>query len=136
MFKKRKTYKIGYQDMPEKSQSVVKSTSFYYFYRKNSSMKYLLALLILFASATGCKPKVLTGKALESKLKSTMSNYLDSTLQPGVTFKIEDVVYYPQVNEKNYICQFHVQMHFKSKDTLGIVAATISNDFLKVERKQ
>jgi hypothetical protein len=99
-------------------------------------MKYSLALLLLFALATGCKPKVLSGKALESKLKSTMSNYLDSTLQPGVTFKIEDVIYYPQVQEKNYICQFHVQMNFKSKDTIGIVAATISNDFLKVERKQ
>ncbi len=99
-------------------------------------MKYLLALIFLFGIVAGCKPKVLSGKALESKLKSTMSNYLDSTLQPGVTFKIEDVVYYPQVNEKNYICQFHVHMNFKSKDTLGIVAATISNDFLKVERKQ
>lgn len=99
-------------------------------------MKYSLILLLLFVLAAGCKPKVLTGKALESKLKSTMKNYLDTTLQPGVSFKIEDVIYYPQVNEKNYICQFHVQMNFKNKDTLGIVAATISNDFLKVERKQ
>lgn len=99
-------------------------------------MKYSITLLLLSFLVVGCKPKVLSGKALESKLKSTMKNYLDTTLQSGVTFKIEDVMYYPQANEKNYICQFHVQMHFKNKDTLGVVAATISNDFLKVERKQ
>ncbi|MEP6627189.1 MAG: hypothetical protein ABJA32_04355 [Ginsengibacter sp.] len=99
-------------------------------------MKYSLTLLLLFVLAVGCKPKLLKGNALESKLKSTMKNYLDTTLQPGVTFKIQDVIYYPQVDEKNYLCQFHVHMNFKNKDTLGIVSASISNDFLKVERKQ
>jgi hypothetical protein len=45
-------------------------------------------------------------------------------------------MYYPEVTEKNFICQFHVTMHLGNKDTTGIIAATISQDFQKVFRTQ
>ncbi len=99
-------------------------------------MKYFFTFILLLTLGSGCKPKVLSGVELQNKLIATMDDYLHKTLQPGVTFTIKDVIYYPQQDKKNYICQFHVDMHFKSKDTTGIVAATISNDFNKVIRER
>ena len=99
-------------------------------------MKYLFSFMLLFALVAGCKPKLLTGTALQNKLIETMDDYLHKTLQPGVTYKIKDVIYYPEVTENAFICQFHVEMHYKNKDTTGIVAATISSDFKKIERTQ
>jgi len=101
-----------------------------------SSMKYFFSFILLLVLGAGCKPKVLSRTTLQKKLISTMNDYLHKTLQPGVEYKIKDVIYYPEVMEKYYICQFHVSMHFKNKDTSGIVAATISNDFLKITRTQ
>lgn len=99
-------------------------------------MKYFFALMLLFILPTGCKPKLLSGKALEDKLIETMGDYLHKTLQPGITFTIKDVIYYPEVNKKLYDCQFHVNMHLDKKDTTGIMAATITNDFKEVVRTQ
>ena len=99
-------------------------------------MRYFFTFILLLALGSGCKPKVLSGTALQNKLVETMNDYLHKTLQPGVEFTIKDVIYYPEETKKDYICQFHVNMHFKNKDTTGIVAAVISNDFLKVERQQ
>lgn len=99
-------------------------------------MKYFFSLLLLLTLVTGCKPKELSGTALQKKLVETMKGYLHKTLQPGVEFTIKDVIYYPQVAEKNYICHFDVNMRLNNKDTSGVVIATISNDFLIVERKQ
>lgn len=84
----------------------------------------------------GCKPKVLSGAALQNKLVETMDDYLHKTLQPGVQFKINDIVYYPEKTKQMYICQFHVNMHYRNKDTTGIVGANISNDFKTVVRTQ
>jgi hypothetical protein len=99
-------------------------------------MKYLFTFLFLLTIAPGCKPKVLKGKALDNKLKETMTTYLRKTLNPDVTFEVKDVMYYPEVTEKNFICQFHVTMRKGNKDTTGIVAATITQDFQKVFRTQ
>lgn len=99
-------------------------------------MKYFFTFILLLVLGTGCKPKVLSGKALEDKLIETMSDYLHKTLKPGVTFTIKDVIYYPEVDKKLYDCQFHVNMHYAKTDTLGIVAATITNDFKEVKRTQ
>jgi len=99
-------------------------------------MKYFFAYILLVTFWAGCKPKVLTGAELQSKLIETMDDYLHKTLQPGVAFKIKDVIYYPEETKKRYICQFHVNMHFSNNDTTGIVAATISNDFTTVIRTQ
>ncbi len=99
-------------------------------------MKYFFTFILLLTLGTGCKPKVLSGAALQNKLIEVMNDYLHKTLESGVEFTIKDVSYYPQVEEKNYLCQFHVNMHFMNKDTTGIVSATISNDFKKVERTQ
>ncbi len=98
-------------------------------------MKYFFPFIILLILG-GCKPKVLSGVQLENKLKETMKEYLDTTLQPGVAVTIKDVIYYPEKDKNYYICQFHVSMHYSNKDTTGIVAATITNDFNKIERTQ
>ena len=99
-------------------------------------MKYFFTFILLLGLSAGCKPKVLSGPELESKLIETMKDYLHKTLQPGTGFTIKDVIYYPEKMKKLYICQFHVNMHFGKNDTTGVVAATISNDFSKVERTQ
>ena len=99
-------------------------------------MKQIIALVFLVAFVTGCKPKVLTGKDLENKLKETMTNYLDTTSIPGAKFIVKDVVYYPEAEKKDYICHFNVEMHSPNGDTTGTVVATITNDFKTVKRKQ
>jgi hypothetical protein len=99
-------------------------------------MRYFFTSILLFALGTGCKPKILSGPALQNKLIETMDDYLHKTLKPGVQVTIKDVVYYPEKTEKLYVCQFHVIMHYGQKDTAGIVAATITNDFSKVTRTQ
>jgi hypothetical protein len=97
-------------------------------------MRHFFTFVLLFAFAAGCKPRVLSGTELDKKLIETMSDYLHKTLEPGVKFEIKDVIYYPEVNSKMYDCQFHVNMHYKDKDTTGIVEATITNDFKKISR--
>src|SRR5688572_24877129 len=99
-------------------------------------MKYFFTFILLLALGAGCKPKVLSGAELENKLIETMKDHLHKTLQTGVEFTIKDVIYYPEKMKKLYICRFNVEMHYGQKDTTGIVAATISNDFSKVVRTQ
>jgi hypothetical protein len=94
----------------------------------------MISFLLVLSSA--CKPKILSGAELENKLIETMKDHLHKTLQPGVEFTIKDVTYYPEKNKRIYICQFHVNMHYDQRDTTGIIAATISNDFSKVVRTQ
>ena len=99
-------------------------------------MKYFITFILLLFLNAGCKQKVLSGVELQNKLISTMDDYLHKTLKPGAQFTIQDVSFYPKANEKLYLCQFHVNMHFGNRDTTGIMAATISNDFKKVTRTQ
>lgn len=99
-------------------------------------MKYLYVIFIVLAFNIGCKPKILSGKDLQDKLIETMGDYLHKTLNPGVQVKVKDVIYYPEVKYKAFICQFHVEMNYNGKDTTGIVAASISNDFQTVKRTQ
>jgi hypothetical protein len=99
-------------------------------------MKQFFTFVFLVALVAGCKPKVLSGKDLENKLKETMSNYLDTTSRPGTKFIVKDVLYYPEVEKEDYICHFNVEMHYPNGDTTGTVIATITNDFKTVKRKQ
>ena len=99
-------------------------------------MKYFITLLLLFAIASGCKQKLLSGVALQNKLKETMADHLHKTLKPGVQFTIEDVNYLAEPAEKAFVCQFHVHMKYENKDTTGLMIATISSDFTKVQRTQ
>jgi hypothetical protein len=99
-------------------------------------MKQIFTFICLLALAVGCKPKILTGKDLENKLKETVSNYLDTTSRPGAKFIVKDVLYYTEAEKKDYICHFNVDMHYPTGDTSGVVVATISNDFKTVKRKQ
>ena len=99
-------------------------------------MKYLFTLLIFLAFSIGCKPKILSGEALQNKLIETMDDYLHKTLKPGAQFTVKDVIFYPEADKKIYICQFHVSLHYATRDTTGIMGANISNDFKTVERTQ
>ncbi len=99
-------------------------------------MKYFFSFLLFFSLLAGCKPKVLTGTALQNQLMKTISNYLDTTLEKGIQFKVKDVIYFPDAKKGDYICQFHVYMKSNNRDTTGIVAATITNDFKDVKRSQ
>jgi hypothetical protein len=99
-------------------------------------MKYLLSFSLVCALAFGCQPKVLSGPALQSKLIETMQDYLPKTLAKNVTFKINEVAFYPDAEKKLYNCNFTVTMFMNGKDTTGLVVATISNDFMTVHRLQ
>lgn len=100
------------------------------------AMKYFFFFLLFFLLITGCKPKVLSGTALQNKLMETMGNYLDTTLKPGVHVTVKDVAFYPEASKSFYNCRFHVNMKFGNKDTTGIVVGTITNDFKTVTRSQ
>ena len=99
-------------------------------------MKYFFSLILLLTIAAGCKPKELSGVALQNKLIETMDSYLHKTLKPGVDLTIKDVTYFTDVPKKSYICQFNVNMHYQNKDTTGVIVAVITNDFKEVTRRQ
>ncbi len=99
-------------------------------------MKYFFSLILLLTIVAGCKPKELSGVALQNKLIETMSDYLHKTLKPGVEITVKDVNYFTDVAKKSYICQFNVKMHYLNKDTTGVMVATITNDFNQVTRTQ
>jgi hypothetical protein len=100
------------------------------------SMKCFYVILIVLAFNIGCKPKILSGKDLQNKLMETMGDYLRKKVNPAVKVKVKDVAYYPEVKEKSFTCQFHVETSYQGKDTTGIVGAIISDDFQKVTRTQ
>ena len=99
-------------------------------------MKYFLTAFFSLMIICSCKQKVLSGEALQNKLKETMHNYLDTTLVPGTQITVKDVAYYPEASQKLYNCRFHVRIQYKNSDTTGIVAASITNDFKTVKRFQ
>lgn len=99
-------------------------------------MKYFLTFFLFFILISSCKQKVLSGVALENKLIETMNNYLDTTLLPGTTVTVKDVAFYPEASQKLYNCRFHVRLQYKNKDTTGIVAASITNDFKTIKRSE
>jgi hypothetical protein len=99
-------------------------------------MKYFATLVILLLVFGSCKQRVLSGVALQDKLKETMHNYLDTTLLPGSKITVKDVAFYPEATQKLYNCRFHVRIQYKNSDTTGVVIASITNDFKTVERSQ
>ena len=107
-----------------------------FIFTSKKAMKYFFFFLIVFSLIAGCKPKVLSGAALQNKLMETMGNYLDTTLKPGVHATVKDVAYYPEASKSLYNCRFHVNMQFGNKDTTGVVVGTITNDFKTVTRSQ
>jgi hypothetical protein len=99
-------------------------------------MKYFLTIFLFFILLSSCKQKILSGVALQNKLIETMNNYLDTTLLPGTVVTVKDVTYYPEASKKLFNCRFHVRLQYKNKDTTGVVAATITNDFKTVSRNE
>ena len=99
-------------------------------------MKYFFTFIFFCFVIASCKQKVLSGVALENKLKETMHNYLDTTLLPGTQITVKDVAFYPEASQKLYNCRFHVRIQYKDKDTTGLVVASITNDFKTIKRSQ
>ena len=99
-------------------------------------MRYLFSLLVAIFLFTACKQKVLSGKELEDKLKETMTEYLHKTMRAGTEVKVEDMTWYADKERRIYICDFKVNVHTATSDTIGVMRATISQDFNKVERLQ
>ena len=97
-------------------------------------MKYFFTIFLFTTLITACKQKVLSGPQLDNKIIATMQDYLEKNAQPGVAFKVKDVTYYTDASIKSYRCEFHVAMHSDKLDTVGTMAAIISNDFKKVSR--
>jgi len=105
-----------------------------YIYKK--SMRNAISIFLLATAFVGCKPRILSGKDLEDKLKSTMKNYLDTAMAPGTQVNIQNLYYFTDTRRKRYICNFTVHVHNSKLDTTGIMVATIPNDFSKVDRTQ
>ena len=97
-------------------------------------VKYFFTIILFFILGIGCKPNPPKRTFLEKKLIETMSIYLRKTLNPGVTFNIQNVNCVPEKVQKLFVCQFNVDIHYKDKDTSGIMMANISYDFEKVTR--
>jgi hypothetical protein len=100
-------------------------------------MKKLLMFMAILSLAAGCRPNVLKGDALKSKLMETMSDYMNKkSSDTAPAFIVKDVVFYPRKDRNFYDCTFTVEMRSKTKDTTGIMTAEITNDFKKVFRIQ
>lgn len=97
-------------------------------------MKYCYTLLLLLVVGIACKPKPLTGKDLEDRLKEAMTDYLHHNTQPGTTVEVKGVTYYPDKQNQAYICEFDVRMKNEKIDTTGKMTAAISSDFKTVTR--
>lgn len=98
-------------------------------------MKRLIALLFLIiASACNRNPAPVD---LQANLKSTMVNYLYSTVKydsSKVRYAIvDDVIYFD--DKTWYICDFKVKMTLleQHKDTVGNMRAYVSKDFKQVK---
>ena len=99
-------------------------------------MKYVLSIIIGTMFLAGCQQKVLSGKELEEKLKTTMTDYLHKTMKPGTEVTIKDLTYYADKERKFYICSFNVNVKSTKSDTTGTMKAFITNDFNKVTRTE
>ncbi len=95
-------------------------------------MKYFHLLLLLTTLTVACKEKVLSGKKLEDKLKSTMSGYLDSTHTSGIKATIQNMSYYADKSRKAYLCRFTVSFKSNDHDSTGVMTAIIPDDFSRV----
>jgi hypothetical protein len=97
-------------------------------------MKKIFAmLLVVILSACNINP---TPEELQDKLKSAMTDHLYKGINydsSKVKYHVQDVIYY--VDKDYYDCKFKVLMTVKGgKDTLGIMGAKVSKDFIKVLR--
>jgi hypothetical protein len=91
----------------------------------------LVVVVVLFACNRNLPPE-----ELETKLKSTMTDYLYKGVNydsSKVKYRVQEVIYY--IDKDYYDCEFKVFMSVTGgKDTLGDMRANISKDFTKVLR--
>lgn len=97
-------------------------------------MRYCLTLMLILLAGIACKPKPLSGKELEDRLKEAMTDYLHQNTQPGTTVEVKGVTYYADQRNQAYICEFDVRMKNQQTDTTGKMSAAISSDFKTVTR--
>jgi hypothetical protein len=76
--------------------------------------------------------KIITGST--GKNVNENNEYLDKTSKGNVKFTVKEVIFYPE--KDFYRCEFRVNMHGNTIDTIGSMAATISKDFNTVKRSR
>jgi hypothetical protein len=70
-----------------------------------------------------------------NQLKQTMQAYLYNQINndsANVQYHVKEVIFFE--DEKQYICEFTVNLKEKLFDTTGIMKATISKDYKQVKR--
>ncbi len=95
--------------------------------------KVIFCGLVLLATACNVAP---TKTDVENNLKSAMNSYLNT--QPGidsakVKFNIQTVTYFEDTTF--YECEFKVKETRGNWDTIGVMTARVSKDFVTVKRK-
>jgi hypothetical protein len=97
-------------------------------------MRYCYTLLLLLLLGVGCKPRALSGKELEDKLRKTMTEYLHKSMDLGTEVEVKDLSFYPDKIKDAYLCEFDVRIKHLNSDTTGKMSAQISSDFKTVTR--
>lgn len=101
---------------------------------QNKFRKLIFTLFIL-AFISGCVKKP-SEKDIEKSLTNTMNKFLNTNTRVDSSkskFDVLDVVYFE--DEALYHCEFKVHLISPTKDTTGVMTATISKDFERVHRK-
>ena len=95
----------------------------------------LIINLIILALLSGCIRKQ-SEKEIEQSLTVAMNKYLNSDPRVDSTkskFNVVDVIFFEDKNF--YECEFKVHLVSPTKDTTGVMTASISKDFERVNRK-
>lgn len=97
-------------------------------------MKKLLVLsAIVWFSSCQKKPRP---SEVQQHLAKAMTEFLYHSVNNDssrVKFEVKEVVYFEEAN--SYDCEFRVHMVQAGKDTTGVMKASVSKDFAKVNRK-
>jgi hypothetical protein len=101
---------------------------------KIDCMKKMLCLLA-FCAAIACQKKPKPSE-VQQHLKKAMAEFLYQSVNNDsskVRFEVKDVIYFEE--PEAYECEFNVRMIQSGKDTTGVMKATVTKDFAKVNRK-
>ena len=74
---------------------------------------------------------------VEKNLKTAMQTFLYNAVNNDsskVKYRVQSVVFFDDVKNNVYACEFTVNMITRQLDTTGIMRATISKDFKTVKR--
>ena len=95
----------------------------------------VLLIACLLVAMTACKHKS-TADQVKENLEKTMTDYLTNRRPQGappLKFQVLDVIYYEDVKNNQYDCEFKVKLYRPDgTDTTGMVKGKISKDFSRV----